>query len=356
MSRYVTEFVGTFLLVLTIGLVVLDGTPMAPIAIGSVLMAMVYMGGHISGAHYNPAVSVAILIRGKMKARELAPYVTAQISGAILASLAVMLIVGDTFAPAPDPEAGLVVVLLCEGLFTFALSLVVLNVATDDATVGNSYYGLAIGFTVLAGAFAGTSAKSHGIVCPGLLGARSDHGYSYDPAKARELMAESGVTGLELTLRTLNWQERLLTAQIIQANLAAIGITVNILPMESGPFWEMGMEEAGDTWQDLELWIMRFATVPDPYEATQWFVSEQVGVWNWERWTSEEFDSLYDQGLSETDTAKREEIYFRMQEIMDETGAYVWINHEPETYAHKQSVEVVAAPSGELNYHRFKPV
>ena len=152
MSRYVTEFVGTFFLVLTIGLVVLDGTPMAPIAIGSVLMAMVYMGGHISGAHYNPAVSVAILIRGKMKARELAPYVTAQISGAILASLAVMLIVGDTFAPAPDPEAGLGVVLLCEGLFTFALSLVVLNVATDDATAGNSYYGLAIGFTVLAGA------------------------------------------------------------------------------------------------------------------------------------------------------------------------------------------------------------
>ena len=154
MSRYVTEFVGTFFLVLTIGLVVLDGTPMAPIAIGSVLMAMVYMGGHISGAHYNPAVSVAILIRGKMKARELAPYLTAQISGAILASLAVMLIGGDTFAPAPDPEVGLVVVLLCEGLFTFALSLVVLNVATDDATVGNSYYGLAIGFTVLAGAFA----------------------------------------------------------------------------------------------------------------------------------------------------------------------------------------------------------
>ena len=147
MSRYVTEFVGTFFLVLTIGLVVLDGTPMAPIAIGSVLMAMVYMGGHISGAHYNPAVSVAILIRGKMKARELAPYVTAQISGAILASLAVMLIVGDTFAPAPDPEAGLVVVLLCEALFTFALSLVILNVATDDANAGNSYYGLAIGFS-----------------------------------------------------------------------------------------------------------------------------------------------------------------------------------------------------------------
>ncbi len=165
MSRYVTELVGTFFLVLTIGLVVLNGTPMAPIAIGSVLMAMVYMGGHISGAHYNPAVSVAILIRGKMEARDLIPYVIAQISGAILASLAVMVIVGDTFAPAPDPDAGLVVVLLSEGLFTFALSLVVLNVATDDATAGNAYYGLAIGFTVLAGTFA-VGAISGGVFNP----------------------------------------------------------------------------------------------------------------------------------------------------------------------------------------------
>jgi aquaporin Z len=154
MSRYVTELVGTFFLVLTIGLTVLGGTPLAPIAIGSVLMVMVYMGGHISGAHYNPAVSVAILIRGKMEARDLVPYILAQLGGAILASLAVMVIAGDTFAPAPAAEAGLVAVLLSEALFTFALSLVVLNVATDDATAGNHYYGLAIGFTVLAGAFA----------------------------------------------------------------------------------------------------------------------------------------------------------------------------------------------------------
>jgi aquaporin Z len=154
MSRYVTELVGTFFLVFTIGLTVMNGTPVAPLAIGSVVMAMVYMGGHISGAHYNPAVSVAILIRGKMEARDLIPYVLAQIIGAILASIAVMFILQDTFAPAPAPEAGLVTVLLCEVLFTFALALVILNVATDDDTAGNSYYGLAIGLTVMVGAFA----------------------------------------------------------------------------------------------------------------------------------------------------------------------------------------------------------
>ncbi len=165
MSRYVTEFVGTYFLVLTIGLTVLNGTPLAPIAIGSVLMAMVYMGGHISGAHYNPAVSLAILIRGKMKARDLAPYVISQIVGAILASLTSMFLAGETFAPAPDPEAGLVTVLLAEGIFTFALALVILNVATDEATEGNSYYGLAIGFTVLVGIFA-VGATSGGVFNP----------------------------------------------------------------------------------------------------------------------------------------------------------------------------------------------
>ena len=153
MSRYVTEAVGAFFLVFTIGLTALNGTPLAPLAIGSVLMVMVYMGGHISGAHYNPAVSVAILIRGKMAGRDLLPYLIAQLLGAILASLAVRVITGGTFAPAPDANVGLISVLLAESLFTFALALVVLNVATSDDTEGNSFYGLAIGFTVMVGAF-----------------------------------------------------------------------------------------------------------------------------------------------------------------------------------------------------------
>lgn len=154
MSRYLTEAIGTFFLVLTIGLTALGETPFAPLAIGSALMVMVYMGGHISGAHYNPAVSVAILLRGKMELRDFVPYVVAQLVGAILASLAVMVMAGSTFAPAPAADAGLAAVLLAEVLFTFALALVVLNVTTADATEGNAYYGLAIGFTVMAGAFA----------------------------------------------------------------------------------------------------------------------------------------------------------------------------------------------------------
>jgi peptide/nickel transport system substrate-binding protein len=118
----------------------------------------------------------------------------------------------------------------------------------------------------------------------------------------------------------------------------------------------MGQESKGDTWQDLELWIMRFGTTPDPYEATQWFTSDQVGVWNWERWTDEDYDRLYQEGINETDPAKRHDIYVRMQEIMENTGAYVWINHEPEAFVHSTDVGVNAAPSGELNYRRFSKV
>ncbi len=211
--------------------------------------------------------------------------------------------------------------------------------------------------SILAGAYSSTTKKSNGVICPGLLGQRdSTKYYNYDPAKAKALLAEAGVSGLELTLRTLNKQERMLTAQIIQANLAAIGVTLNVLPQDSGPFWEMGQEKKGDTWKDLELWLMRFGTTPDPYEAMQWFVSSQVGIWNWERWTDKEFDKLYDQGIAETDDAKRAAIYKNMQDIMEETGAYVWINHEPETFAHSVKVKINAAPSGELNYRRFERV
>ena len=155
MKSYLTEVIGTFFLVLTIGLTVLDGTAFAPLAIGSILMIMVYMGGHVSGGHYNPAVSLAVFMRGKLEARELLPYWVSQIVGAFLAAVTVYLILGQTFAPTPGADATPLGVLLVEFLFTFALALVVLNSATASATAGNSYFGLAIGFTVMVGAFSG---------------------------------------------------------------------------------------------------------------------------------------------------------------------------------------------------------
>lgn len=154
MDRYVTELIGTFFLVLTIGATAVAGTASAPLAMGSMLMVMVYMGGHVSGAHYNPAVTLAVLLRGGMEQRDVAPYLLAQFGGGILATFAVFHVTGHTFAPAPADSALLSSVLLSEILVTFALVLVFLNVVTHPATKGNSHYGLAIGFTMAAGAYA----------------------------------------------------------------------------------------------------------------------------------------------------------------------------------------------------------
>lgn len=156
MRTYLTEFIGTFFLVLTIGLTVLQGSEFAPLAIGAALMIMVYMGGHVSGAHYNPAISFAVFLRGKMKsAGELAGYVASQLLGAVAAALVVRGVLGQTFAPAPGDGVSHPSALLVESLFTFALALVVLNSAASARTQGNSFYGLAIGFTIVVGAFAG---------------------------------------------------------------------------------------------------------------------------------------------------------------------------------------------------------
>jgi aquaporin Z len=153
--KLLTELIGTFFLVLTIGLTVTAGLPLAPLAIGSALMVMVYMGGAVSGAHYNPAVTLAVLLRREIGIVEAAEYMGAQIIGAAAAAFTVYAIVGQTFMPAPAATASVGTALLVEALFTFALALVVLNVATARETAGNSYFGLAIGLTVMVGAFAG---------------------------------------------------------------------------------------------------------------------------------------------------------------------------------------------------------
>jgi aquaporin Z len=152
MSKYLAEFIGTFFLVATIGFAVLGGAgSMAPLAIGSALMVMIFAGGHVSGAHYNPAVTLAVCLRGKCPPTDVVPYWVAQIAAAVAASLVVLFVQGGPKEPAVAPNV--VHALIVEFLYTFALCYVVLNVATAKGTEGNSFYGLAIGFTVLAGAY-----------------------------------------------------------------------------------------------------------------------------------------------------------------------------------------------------------
>jgi aquaporin Z len=155
MRKYATEFIGTFFLVFTVCTTVLSGFNLAPLAIGLVLAAMVFAGGHVSGAHYNPAVTVAVWLRGRLASGEVLPYMMAQVAGAVAAAGAARVVIDQ--APASAFHASgrhLFAALLAELLVTFALAYVVLNVATSKDHPNNSFYGLAIGFTVLAGAFA----------------------------------------------------------------------------------------------------------------------------------------------------------------------------------------------------------
>ena len=151
--KLVVEFIGMFLFVFTVGMATnkAGAGALAPLAIGSILMVMVFAGGHISGGHFNPAVSTAVRLRGKMTNEEFGAYLVTQFAAAVLAGLLVRY-VGGREANAVVASDGKM--LIVEFLFTFALAWVVLNVATARGTEGNSFYGLAIGFTVVAGALA----------------------------------------------------------------------------------------------------------------------------------------------------------------------------------------------------------
>lgn len=155
MKKYIVEFIGTFFLVLTIGLAVLGNTgptaALAPLAIGTVLAVMIFAGGHVSGGHYNPAVTLGVWLRGRCPTSDVPVYWIAQ----VLAGAAAAAVVGY-LKPGVVATPGTLAVgpaLVAEFLFTFALVNTVLNVATAKATSGNSYYGWAIGSTVLVGAY-----------------------------------------------------------------------------------------------------------------------------------------------------------------------------------------------------------
>lgn len=153
MNKYIAELIGTFFLVLTIGCTVLGGVVLAPVAIGAVLMVMIFAAGHVSGGHLNPAVTLAVWLRGRCAAKDVAPYWISQILGAVLAALAVKYLFAAKLGDVKAMPVAAGPALLAEFLFTYALAYVVLNVATAKGTSGNSFYGLAIGMTVMAGAF-----------------------------------------------------------------------------------------------------------------------------------------------------------------------------------------------------------
>jgi aquaporin Z len=156
--KYAVEAIGTFFLVFTVGAAVGSGSPLAPLGIGAVLMVMIYAGGHLSGGHYNPAVTMAVLVRRRITLREAVGYWIAQLGAGLLAAVVVRTVIDPAHAAVGATMSlngrTMLAAFVVELLFTFALCYVVLNVATSKDNRDNSFYGLAIGFTVVAGAVA----------------------------------------------------------------------------------------------------------------------------------------------------------------------------------------------------------
>lgn len=196
--------------------------------------------------------------------------------------------------------------------------------------------------SVLEAAYFGAVEPSTGIIAPGLAGNRPQSLVppQADFKKAVALLAESGETNVTLKLDTLNKTTFTTAAQVIQATLAQIGITVEVNVLESGAFWASADNE------DLQLVLNRYSMTPDPYYATSWFTTEQVGHWNWERFSNEEFDQIHASAYQLSDQAKRAEMYQRAQDLMEESGAYRFLTHEATPVIHSADVVPALRPDG----------
>ena len=203
MNKAASELLGTFFLVLTVGCTGIAAGPgvIAPLAIGSVLMVMIYAGGHVSGGHFNPAVTLGAFVRGRCPAADVAPYMIAQVAGGALAAAIVLFLKVQEATPFIAPVGSAVVV---EFIFTFALVYVVLNVATAKSTAGNSYFGLAIGFTVLAGAFAVGDVSGAAFNPAVALGAMMMHMLPWSALPTYVIAELLGGAAAALTFRALN--------------------------------------------------------------------------------------------------------------------------------------------------------
>ena len=204
---------------------------------------------------------------------------------------------------------------------------------------------------ILQGAFFGVPSRGTGLIAPGLVGYTGKKPQPRDVDGARALLEAAGVSDLNLELDVLSTAENVTTAQIIQANLAEIGINLQINQLDSGTYWNV----AYDKKEALELTLISYTSPPDPSWSTQWFLRDQKGIWNWVWLDSEEFDNLHYAALKEVDTDKRATMYHRMQEIMDESGGFLWIMHPPSVILYRDNIVPGLYPNGGLRLSAFQP-
>ncbi|AMX98937.1 ABC transporter substrate-binding protein [Mesorhizobium ciceri] len=211
---------------------------------------------------------------------------------------------------------------------------------------------------ILDAAYSGQAEVATGIIPPGIVGHREKALVppEGDLMKAKEFLSKAGASDLSLTIDCLNESSSSTVAQTVQAQLSQIGIATEIRVQESGSFWTLGMESEGERWKDLQLFVTGGSSLPDPYYFTAWFVREQVGVWNWERFRSERFDELSAKAVTVSDPNERAKLYYEMQDLMEESGAYRFLTHGgyPVMYRTTQ-MQAATRPDGYPLFLEFKP-
>jgi peptide/nickel transport system substrate-binding protein len=207
---------------------------------------------------------------------------------------------------------------------------------------------------VLQGSYDGLTGRSAGVVQPGTQFAREKNKIATrDIEKAKALLAEAGVSAVELNLYCLTDSVSQSTAQIIQASLGEAGITVNIQPTEDAAYWALGDKTQGDGYKNIELVLMNFAGGIDPTENLVWFRPDQIGVYNWSFFDSKEFEDLYQKGLVEQDDAKRKEIFNRMEDLMEDSGGFIFVCFEPFLAIYRSDIKPVILADGHPDPTQF---
>ena len=210
------------------------------------------------------------------------------------------------------------------------------------------------GEAVLLGAYDGLTGRSAGVVLPSTPYAREKNLIERDVEKAKALLAEAGVSDLTLTLNVQTDGTSQAVAQIIQASMAEAGITIEIAPTEDAAYWVLGDKTQGDGYKTIELVLMSFAGGIEPTENLVWFRPDQIGAWNWSSFDSPEYEELYQKAQIETDVAKRKELCNRMEDLMEQSGGFIFICFEPFVALHDDNLKPVILSDGYLDPVMFK--
>ena len=201
--------------------------------------------------------------------------------------------------------------------------------------------------TVVDGTFGdGVVTKAVGLVPSSIAGARTALKYPYDPEASKRLLAEAGVTDLKLKLTFSNNVAYATAAQVIQAQLAEIGVTLEIEQGDSSAQTAQHQDLQGGTWRQMELFMVTYTTAPDPGWVTAWFTCDQIGDWNWQHTCSKEWDDMNKAASSETDPVKRAAMYVDLQDQLEETGAYIFLYHGVNPWITKSSIVGAWTPDG----------